>query len=54
MSIVVRSHPTGLTAEQYDESTHVCFGSDMPVLTEMGIEFSAEPEVFEVHDIDRR
>jgi hypothetical protein len=93
MSIVVRYHPAGLTAEQYDESTrkleeagvdwpadgldyHVCFGSDgdlkvseiwdsreqmeafgeqlMPVLTEMGIEFSAEPEVFEVHNIDRR
>jgi hypothetical protein len=26
----------------------------MPVLTEVGIEFSGEPEVFEVHNIERR
>jgi hypothetical protein len=26
----------------------------MPVLTEMGIEFSGEPEVFEVHAITKR
>jgi hypothetical protein len=26
----------------------------MPVLTELGIEFSGEPEIFEVHNIDRR
>ena len=86
MSIVVRFHPSNLTAERYDESHpeveaagfpadgldyHVCFGPDdnltvseiwdsreqfeawgeklMPVLTEAGIEFSGEPEVFEVH-----
>jgi len=26
----------------------------MPVLAEAGIEFSAEPDVFEVHDVERR
>ena len=26
----------------------------MPVLADLGIEFSGEPEVFEVHNIDRR
>jgi hypothetical protein len=26
----------------------------MPVLTEAGIEFSGEPEVFEVHNIEKR
>jgi hypothetical protein len=26
----------------------------MPVLTKAGIEFSGEPEVFEVHNIDKR
>ena len=91
MSIVVRFHPSNLTAEKYDESHpkvveagfpadgldyHVCFGSPdnltvseiwdsreqfeawgetlMPVLTEAGIEFSAEPEVFEVHNLEKR
>jgi hypothetical protein len=93
MSIVVRFHPAGLTAEKYDATTrqleeagvefppegmdyHVCFGSDgdlrvseiwdsreqfeafgerlMPVLSEAGIEFSREPEIFEVHNIERR
>ena len=93
MSIVVRFHPSNLTAEKYDETTrklkddggfppdgldyHVCFGSGgddlmvseiwdsreqfeafgeklMPVLTEGGIEFSGEPDVFEVHNIEKR
>lgn len=93
MSIVVRFHPTSLTAEKYDQSTqkleeagvefppdgmdyHVCFGADgdlrvseiwdsreqfeafgeklMPVLADTGIEFSGEPEVFEVHNIEKR
>jgi hypothetical protein len=91
MSIVVRYHPTNLTAEKYDESHpkveeagfppegldyHVAFGSGesltvseiwdsreqlqawgeklMPVLTEFGIEFSGEPEVFEVHNLVKR
>ena len=91
MSIVVRFHPSNLTAERYDESHpkveaagfpadgldyHVCFGPDdnltvseiwdsseqfeawgeklMPVLTEAGIEFSGEPEVFEVHNLVKR
>jgi hypothetical protein len=93
MSIVVRYHPAGMAAEQYDASTekleaaglewppdgldhHICFGSDgslvvseiwdsreqwqafgerlMPVLSEGGIEFSREPEVFEVHSATRR
>jgi hypothetical protein len=93
MSIVVRFHPTNLTAEKYDETTrqleegdvefppegleyHICFGSDgnltvseiwdsreqfeafgpqlMPVLTAAGIEFSGEPEIFEVHNAIRR
>ena len=91
MSIVVRFHPSNLTAEKYDEShpkveeagfppdgldLHVCFGSGgnltvsevwdsreqfeawgeklMPVLTESGIEFSGEPEVFEVHNLVKR
>jgi hypothetical protein len=91
MSIVVRFHPSNLTAAKYDESHpkieeagfpaegldyHVCFGSDdnlavseiwdsreqfeawgeklMPVLTEAGIEFSGEPEVFEVHNLVKR
>ena len=26
----------------------------MPILTEVGIEFAAEPQVFEVHNIERR
>lgn len=26
----------------------------MPVLTEIGIEFAGEPEIFEVHNIERR
>jgi len=26
----------------------------MPVLTEAGIEFSGEPEIFEVHNIEKR
>jgi hypothetical protein len=26
----------------------------MPILTDMGIEFSAEPEVFEVHNLIKR
>ena len=26
----------------------------MPVLTDIGIEFSGEPEVFEVHEIEKR
>ncbi len=89
MSIVVRFHPTSLTADKYDESIrrleqtdggfppeglafHVCFGSEgdlhvseiwdspeqlyafgerlMPILSEVGIEFSGEPEIFEVHN----
>ena len=93
MSIVVRYHPDGLTAEKYDATTakfeaagvewppdgldyHVCFGTDgnlnvseiwdsreqweaftqrlMPVLADAGIEFSGEPEVFEIHEITRR
>ncbi len=92
MSIVVRFHPTSLTAEQYDESVrrleqaglfppdgvdyHVCFGSEgdlrvseiwesreqfeafaerlMPVLADVGIQFSAEPEIFEAHNIVKR
>ena len=91
MSIVVRFHPSNLTAEKYDATNsqaeavgfppegldyHVCFGSPdnlmvseiwdsreqfeafgeklMPVLAEAGIEFSGEPEVFEVHEIVRR
>ena len=91
MSIVVRFHPSNLTAEKYDESHpkveaagfpadgldyHVCFGPDdnlsvseiwdsreqfeawgeklMPVLTGAGIEFSGEPEVFEIHNVMRR
>jgi hypothetical protein len=93
MSIVVRFHPVGLTADTYDQSTrkleeagvkwpadgldyHVCFGSEgdlkvseiwdsreqmeafgeqlMPVLEDVGVEFAREPEVFEVHNIDRR
>ena len=94
MSIVVRYHPTSLTAEKYDATTnrqleaaglewpadgldyHVCFGTDgslmvseiwdsreqweafgerlMPLLAEAGIEMSAEPEVFEVHEITKR
>jgi hypothetical protein len=85
MSIVVRFHPTNLTAEQYDDvvrreqgtgkyppdgrESHICFGTDgdlrvsevwdsveqlqaygeilMPILADAGIQFSAEPEVFE-------
>jgi hypothetical protein len=91
MSIVVRFHPSNLTAALYDESHprvqeagfppdgldyHVCFGSPdnltvseiwdsreqfeawgeklRPVLMESGIEFSGEPEVFEVHSIEKR
>ena len=93
MSIVVRFHPSSLTAETYDESTrkleeadvawppegldyHVCFGSDgdlrvseiwdsreqfeafgeklMPLLDELGVEFSGEPEVYEVHNVLKR
>ena len=91
MSIVVRFHPSNLTAEKYDATNskveevgfppegleyHVCFGPPenlmvseiwdsreqfeafgatlMPVLAEAGIEFSAEPEVFEVHSITKR
>jgi len=93
MSIVVRFHPAGLTAEKYDESTrkleeagvkwpadgldyHVCFGSDgdlkvseiwdsreqmeafgeklMPVLSDAGVEMAGEPQVFEVHSMEKR
>ena len=92
MSIVVRFHPAGLTAEQYDESIkrleaagdfppdgmdyHVCFGSEgdlrvseiwdspeqlqafgdrlMPILSDIGIQFSAEPEIFEAHNVVKR
>jgi hypothetical protein len=93
MSIVVRYHPVGLTAEKYDATNseleaaglewpadgldhHICFGPDgnlnvsevwdsreqweafrerlMPLLGEAGIEFSAEPDVFEVHEATRR
>ncbi len=92
MSIVVRFHPTSLTAEQYDEGIrrleqaglfpadgldyHVCFGSEgdlrvseifdsreqfeasaerlMPVLADVGIQFSGEPEIFEAHNIVKR
>jgi hypothetical protein len=95
MTIVVRFHPTSLTAETYDESTrqldeagvelrpegleyHVCYGTDgnlqvsevwdsreqfeafgerlrlLPVLAELGIEFSREPEIFDVHRLVRR
>jgi hypothetical protein len=91
-SIVVRFHPTNLTAEQYDHVVrrekatgkyppdgreyHVCFGSGgdlrvseiwdsleqlqaysevlMPILADAGIQFSAEPEVFEVYNIVKR
>ena len=88
MSIVVRFHPNGMTAEKYDEAVrrhddagiefppdgmeyHVCFGPEgdlrvseiwdsaeqlqaygdrlMPLLAEVGIQFSGEPEIFEVH-----
>ncbi len=91
MSIVVRFHPSNLTAEKYEATNakveevgfppegleyHVCFGSPgnltvseiwdsreqfeafgaklQPVLAEAGIEFSAEPEVFDVHSITKR
>ena len=91
MSIVVRFHPSNLTAEKYDSTNskveelgfppegldfHVCFGSPgnlmvseiwdsreqfeafgeklQPVLAEAGIEFSAAPEVFDVHSITKR
>jgi hypothetical protein len=92
MSIVVRFHPTSLTAETYDKVSsqvqesgdwppdgmdyHVCFGTDgdlmvseiwdsreqldafgerlMPILSQAGIEMSAEPDVFEVHNIEKR
>jgi len=92
MSIVVRFHPTNLTAEQYDDVVrreqgtgkfppdgrdyHICFGTDgdlhvsevwdsqeqlqaygevlMPILADAGIQFSSEPEVFEVHNIVKR
>jgi hypothetical protein len=92
MSIVVRFQPTGLTAEQYDESIrrleadggfppdgmdyHVCFGDEgslrvseiwdsreqleafgerlMPILADIGIQFSGEPEAFEAHNIVKR
>jgi hypothetical protein len=92
MSIVVRFHPTALTAAKYDETVrrltnagdfppdgldyHVCFGTDgslrvseiwdsreqfaafgerlMPVLADAGIEFSGDPEVYEVHNIVKR
>jgi hypothetical protein len=91
MSIVVRFHPTNLTAEKYDESHpkvqeagfppdgldyHVAFGPAddlrvseiwnsreqleawgeklMPILTEFGVEFSGAPEVFEVHNVEKR
>ena len=93
MSIVVRYHPTSLTAEKYDEVVrreeqaefefppagrdyHVCFGSEgdlrvseiwdsreqweaygqllMPILADVGIEFSGDPEIFEVHKIFKR
>jgi hypothetical protein len=93
MSIVVRFHPTAMTAAKYDEAVrrheetgvafppdgmdyHICFGSDgdlrvseiwdsreqleaygerlMPILAETGIEFSGEPEIFEVHNLVKR
>ena len=93
MSVVVRYHPVGLTAEKYDATTaqleaagvqwppdgldhHICFGSDgsldvsevwdsreqweafserlIPALSDAGLEFSGDPEVFEVHDATRR
>ena len=93
MSVVVRYHPVGLTAEKYDSTTaqleaaevqwppdgldhHICFGSDgslhvsevwdsreqweafgerlLPALSDAGLEFSGDPEVFEVHDATRR
>lgn len=93
MSIVVRFHPTALTAAKYDEVVrreeetvvpfppdgrdyHICFGSDgdlrvseiwdsreqfeaygeklMPILADIGIEFSGEPEIFEVHNLIKR
>ena len=92
MSIVVRFHPSNLTAEKYDEmhpkleaagfpadglDYHVCFGKSddnltvseiwdspeqfqawgeklMPILMENGMEFSGEPDVFEVHNLVKR
>jgi hypothetical protein len=92
MSIVVRFHPTNMTAEQYDDVVrreegigefppdgrdyHICFGTDgdlrvseiwdsqeqlqaygevlMPILADAGIQFSGEPEVFDVHNILKR
>jgi len=90
MSIVVRFHPTSMTAEQYNEAVrrhqdagitlppdgmdyHVCFGTDgdlrvseiwdsreqleaygerlMPILADVGIQFSGEPEIFEAHNV---
>ena len=92
MSIVVRFHPTNVTAEKYEESirrieaagewppdglrTHVLFGTEgslkvseiwdsqeqlqafgerlMPILEDVGIEFSGPPEVFEVQNLIER
>ena len=30
------------------------FGEKLPVLTEAGIEFAGEPQIFEVHNLERR
>ena len=69
MSIVVRFNPTSMTAEKYDGSEgnlrvseiwdsreqFEAFGERlMPVLTKAGIEFSGEPEIFEVHSVIKR
>lgn len=45
-----------LVSEIWDSREHYeAFGERlMPVLTEAGVEFSNEPEVFEVHNIERR
>jgi hypothetical protein len=62
MSVVVRFSPTSLTAAKYDESVKrsevwdsreqlQAFGERlMPLLSDVGIEFSSEPEIFEVHN----
>jgi hypothetical protein len=58
MSVVVRFTPTSLTAEQYEEASRrvgeALRERLMGVLDEAGIEFSGEPEVFEVHNLERR
>lgn len=92
MSVLIRYYPTGLTKEQYDETSrrmegsgdwppegldmHVCFGSEgelrvseiwdseeqwrafteklMPVLQEAGVQLGSEPEILEVHELQKR